>query len=355
MAVEEVEAGPVPAHRLGREVGARPFMIEPRAAADLTAVHFADHAQQRLAVVVARFLGPQSLAAVAVLALEHRLVVDEKGQIEIELARRDLGVVAVAFEKQLPVVDPDAGALGLGLGERVPGARSDLVVQQAGALRIRERGVREEHLARVEAARVVALLFRPRAEEGDLEAERPIEPSGDVPPLGAEIRMRAMIAREFERARRDYRVLDLPGPGQRRKESQRQEGSASHASIMLSAWPTASSSPTSSPPALSRATSSPSFPTVAAFRIAPCRRSRASSISPRPPSSCRPRIRSTRRTCVSSRLPARCPSPGTRPWPRPRCSRACAVETPRRPSCSRKRSDSCRWRSHFAAMRFTRT
>src|SRR5258708_25110904 len=112
MAVVGVDAGPAPPPRLGREVGARPFMIEPRAAANLAAVHFADHAQQRLAVVVARFLGPQSLAAVAVLALEHRLVADEKGQVAIELARRDLCVVAVAFEKQRPIVDPDAGTLG---------------------------------------------------------------------------------------------------------------------------------------------------------------------------------------------------------------------------------------------------
>src|SRR5437764_8810838 len=82
-------------------------------------------------------------------------------------------------------------------------------MDEASAPRIRERRVREEHLPRVEAARVVALLLGPRAEEGDLEAERAIQPAGDVPPFGAELRMRAVIARENERAWRDARVVDL--------------------------------------------------------------------------------------------------------------------------------------------------
>src|SRR5207237_9533608 len=124
--------------------------------------------------------------------------------------RRHLGVGTVAFEIERPVVDPDTGALGLGFGERVPGARGELVVYQAPALRIRNGGMREEHLAGVEAARIVALLFRSRAEEGDLEAERPVQPPGDVPPLGAAFRMRAMIARELQRARSDSRVAN-PG------------------------------------------------------------------------------------------------------------------------------------------------
>src|SRR5438477_7261246 len=95
----------------------------------------------------------------------------------------------------------------------------------------------EEDLPGVEAARVVALLLGPCAEEGELEAERTIQPARHVPPLGAEFRMRAMVAREFERTRTHHREPDLFSPGGCRQEHEAEEGSAPHASIMLFAWP----------------------------------------------------------------------------------------------------------------------
>src|SRR3989442_3079147 len=99
---------------------------------------------------------------------------------------------------QPPVVDPDAGAPGLGVRERETGARRALLVEQAAALRVGDGGVGKQYLARIEAARVVGLFLRTRAEEGDLEAHRPVEPAGDVPPLGAVVGMRAVIARELQ-------------------------------------------------------------------------------------------------------------------------------------------------------------
>src|SRR5258708_26164051 len=99
---------------------------------------------------------------------------------------------------------------------------------QVPLLRIGERGVREEHLPRIEAARVVALLLRPRAKEGDLESLGTIQPSGDVPPLAAEFGMRAMVARKFERSWTNDRVLHLPGPRKRREKRQCEKRTSLH-------------------------------------------------------------------------------------------------------------------------------
>src|SRR6266850_390173 len=90
--------------------------------------------------------------------------------------------------------------------------------------------MREEHLPRVEAARVVALLLGPRAEERDLKPERSVQPARDVPPLGAEFGMRAVVAREFERARLYDRVLNLLGARGERQERAHEEQPPPHQS-----------------------------------------------------------------------------------------------------------------------------
>jgi len=104
-----------------------------------------------------------TLSAEARLALQQGLSGSEKRQVQVELARRDLRVVLVSLENQPPVVDPDAGALGLGVGERETGARRALLVDQAAALRVGDGGVSQQYLARIEAARVVGLLSCGRA------------------------------------------------------------------------------------------------------------------------------------------------------------------------------------------------
>src|SRR6266513_6337577 len=129
-AVEQVDPGPVPAGGLGGEVGARPFVVEPGAAVDLPAVDAAGDLQVGLAVVVARFLGAQTLSAETRLALQEWLVRGEKRQVQVEFPRCDLRVVSIPLEREPPVVDPDAGALGLGVREREPGARRALLVDQ---------------------------------------------------------------------------------------------------------------------------------------------------------------------------------------------------------------------------------
>src|SRR5690348_16175389 len=93
--------------------------------------------------------------------------------------------------------------------------------------------MRKEDLPRVEGARVVGLLVRAGAEEGHLKTHRVVEPTGDVPPLGAELRMRAVVAREGESPPRSHlRINDVcrPCAPNERKYRQKQEIPAPHQS-----------------------------------------------------------------------------------------------------------------------------
>src|SRR3712207_6154114 len=92
-AVNEIDARPVPADRLGRHDCARPFVVEPSGAAHPPAVQTSDDAEVRAAVVVARLLRPVPLAAVSVFALQHELAGIES-ELEFEIARRDVRAVA---------------------------------------------------------------------------------------------------------------------------------------------------------------------------------------------------------------------------------------------------------------------
>src|SRR5206468_12422323 len=93
--------------------------------------------------------------------------------------------------------------------------RGALVVQQPAGRRIGERSMREEQLPRRKPAGKVFGDARPVAEKSDLHAELPaarrLEPSGDVPPFAAELRMAAVVARELQRcALAHRRIIALP-------------------------------------------------------------------------------------------------------------------------------------------------
>ena len=81
---------------------------------------------------------------------------------------------------------------------------------QAARREVGQRRMREQQLARGEAAVEIGRETGARAEEGDLEAERRSlacafgEPAGGVPPLDAEPQVGAVVAREHERARRHH-------------------------------------------------------------------------------------------------------------------------------------------------------
>src|SRR5690606_24855850 len=74
-AVVEVESTPVPARRVARQIFARPFVIEPRAAFDRLAfalhAHSPAHRKMRPAVVVARLDGSRTFARHALLPLQQ--------------------------------------------------------------------------------------------------------------------------------------------------------------------------------------------------------------------------------------------------------------------------------------------
>ena len=75
-------------------------------------------------------------------------------------------------------------------------ARRALRVQEPAVGRIRQRGMCNHDLPRIERARIVVLEVGPDAKEGDLESERAgcfIEPAGDVPPFDPEIRVASFV------------------------------------------------------------------------------------------------------------------------------------------------------------------
>src|SRR4029453_6675901 len=92
-AVTEVEPDPVPARCLGRQILARPFVIEPRRtlyALPLPApVYGSRHREMRTAVVVARLCRDWAFATEARFALEQDRLRWRELEIERQLARVD--------------------------------------------------------------------------------------------------------------------------------------------------------------------------------------------------------------------------------------------------------------------------
>src|SRR5438309_1663130 len=101
--------------------------------------------------------------------------------------------------------------------------------------------------------------------------------------------------------------------------------------------------------------SSPCSPTPAGSATARCRRSPASSTSPKRRSCCRRRTRGIHGACASSRPRPSCPSPGTLPSARPRSSRSSApLILLQGRSCWRRESVRWRWSWSSAAARLLR-
>ena len=214
-AVVEVHADPVPAGGAGIEVGVAPLVVEPGAAGDAGGPALdrerAPHGELRLAVVAARLFRPRPLAREAAFALQderlgrgERQVVGEAGAV----ARRVRLVGARARRTaacEAPIAQDERGVGGRGLGDAEAAARDALVVAQASRREVGDGAVREQHLARREAARLRAGDGGGGTEERDLEAPEALaggERAGHVPPLGARLEMRAEVAREAEQGGR---------------------------------------------------------------------------------------------------------------------------------------------------------
>jgi hypothetical protein len=97
----------------------------------------------------------------------------------------------------------------------------------------RQGGMREEDLARGDRRAQRFGDSRPAAEEGELKADVGqwrVEGAGDVPPFGAKVRVRAVVAREDQSHARPYRCIgDGGGSRPRRVSSRQQQGSGEEA------------------------------------------------------------------------------------------------------------------------------
>ena len=284
-AIEQIDATPVPARRFGREVGTRPLVIEPGAAGQVAAVHLADSMQLRSAVVVARLLRAMPLAAEARFALQHRLA-GEQRQVELDVASADARLVAITLELQPPVVDRRR-SVGSACASENRAPRAGRQSRRAG----RERRMREM-IPRIEAARLL-LCSSGRAKERDLEGAA-IQPSGDVPPLGAELKS-AVIARKRRSCPRRVDRRRCPP----RKEAARPSGRRGMPCVASVDYPmacaTVSSSPMFSPPSV-RGQPARGLPDAARSGKR-CSRSRANSTSPTTrPAAARSAQRCARRT-----------------------------------------------------------
>jgi hypothetical protein len=86
-----------------------------------------------------------------------------------------------------------------GCGQTTPSARRALIMQKFADGRIRHGGMGKQHLSRRKLAGIARIDPGPGAKERDLEpqiltrcrSDRP----GHIPPFGAEIRVRAVVAR----------------------------------------------------------------------------------------------------------------------------------------------------------------
>src|SRR5215469_6431954 len=82
-----------------------------------------------------------------------------------------------------------------------------LLLPEATVRRIGDRAVTENDLAGCECTRITRIDLRTHAKQGDLKTEclaplAGVDPTGDVPPFDAIVRMAAMIARKLQRLSR---------------------------------------------------------------------------------------------------------------------------------------------------------
>ncbi|MNT12099.1 hypothetical protein D3C72_1470140 [compost metagenome] len=122
-------------------------------------------------------------------------------QIEREIPRGKSGsVVPRRLSAQRPVVDVHIGIASIGKRQAEAAARRALVVLELAGHGITQCDIGEQQLLRREAAWVGLVELRARAEERNLEAERRsclrLQPAGGIPPFGAIVGVRAVVARE---------------------------------------------------------------------------------------------------------------------------------------------------------------
>jgi hypothetical protein len=204
-------------------------VIEPGLAGDCAPAPVDDdlaaHSQLRQAVVVAGREWTGALATESPLALQQRRLHAVEVEAHHEVVALHDGVIAIPVLANRPVVEPHVGESLACVRQIEPGPRRALGVPQAADGRIRDRRVPEQDLPRRKPARIRFAQARPHAKKRDLEADRlgvlVLDPTRHVPPLDAEIGMRALVARELQLdTGRDLGIHGLGRRRQRRAEQQ---------------------------------------------------------------------------------------------------------------------------------------
>src|SRR5580698_1611029 len=121
----------------------------------------------------------------------------------------------------------------LGTRQALRGAANSLVLPQRAALRIAQRAMRDDDLVRRELAGITGVDIGFGTEKGNLKSKRftafGCEPTGDVPPLGAKLRMTPQVLGKAQgmsgcngcerSSRRGRRAI-----GAQRQQDRRQQG-----------------------------------------------------------------------------------------------------------------------------------
>src|SRR5207249_2824581 len=110
-----------------------------------------------------------AFAAQARVALQERRLRRAERKVQRKLARRHARPIASAILLERPVVDPHSRAVLFRTGESQRGTRDRLIVKQAPATRIAQRGVRDDDLARRKSAWIPLIDFRPRPKKRHLK------------------------------------------------------------------------------------------------------------------------------------------------------------------------------------------
>ena len=242
-AVVQLQGEPVPADVLGGEHAAAPLPVEPAKAGDGdgagTLEHFAGDGDARHGIVVGGVVRP--LGREAAIALRHRCTATREREVEAELAVTRVeaqGIEGGAGGREPPAIDPQRKGCRLDAGQpRVP-ACQPLGFQMPRPGHVRQRQVPHVDLRRAPAVRA-ATGHQPLAEKRELGTvlfpRRRGQCGGEIPPLGAEVRVCAVVGRK--RQRHDaFRHLEAGSAGAERVRQSEPPGRRRGGLVGLGVW-----------------------------------------------------------------------------------------------------------------------
>ena len=157
----------------------------------------------RQAEIVAGLFGLRAFLAETGLALQQRWLGRIQREVQCKVCGRNSGGEAArCIALKPPVIQHDTGIALRRLGQAKARARDPLSVQQMADCGVGQCGVGKQNLARRKLAGVGSPDTGPAAEEGHLKCQvlalGRLQPAGEVPPFGAEIRVRAVVARQHD-------------------------------------------------------------------------------------------------------------------------------------------------------------